>query len=108
MLALRRAVIDSPVAVALHRAREFTEVFQSHETEPWIVCKALALRQYLETVPLYLREHDRIAGAISERPGTMPVMVELGIGENNIYLSERPDRKGHLQGQVPDDVREYW
>ena len=108
LLALRRAIIDSPVAVALHRARVFTEVFQKHEAEPWIVRKALALRTYLETVPLYLRAHDGIAGSISEQPGAMPVMVELGIGENNIYLSERPDRKNYLQGQVPEDIRDYW
>jgi formate C-acetyltransferase len=108
LLALRRAIIDSPVAVALHRARVFTEVFQQNEAEPWLVRKALALRKYLETVPLCLREHDGIAGSISEQPGAMPVMAELGIGENNIYLSERPDRKGYLKGQVPEDIRDYW
>lgn len=108
MLALRRAVVDSPITVALHRARVFTEVYQQHEAEPWMVRKGLALRTYLETVPLYLREHDGIAGSISEQPGGMPVMVELGIGENNIYLSERPDREGYLRGQVPADIRDYW
>ena len=78
------------------------------KTEPWIVRKALALREYFQTVPLYLREHDRLAGSISELPGAMPVMVELGIGENNIYTSERPDREGYLKGQVPDEIRDYW
>ena len=106
--ALRRAIVDSPVQVALHRARVFTAVFQKNESLPWIVRKAMALREYFETVPLYLREHDGIAGSISEQPGAMPVMVELGIGENNIYLSERPDRKGYLKGRVPDDIRDYW
>ncbi|MBI5821759.1 MAG: hypothetical protein HZA88_22535 [Verrucomicrobia bacterium] len=108
MAALRRAMMDSPFGVALHRAKVFTEVFRKHESEPWIVRKAMALREYFETVPLYLREHDGIAGSISETPGAMPVMVELGIGENNIYLSERPDRKGHLKDKVPDDIRHYW
>ncbi|MBI5394905.1 MAG: hypothetical protein HZA91_06355 [Verrucomicrobia bacterium] len=106
--ALRRDIVDSPFSVGLHRAKVFTEVFRKHEAEPWIVRKAMALREYFETVPLYLREHDGIAGSISERGGAMPVMVELGIGENNIYLSERPDRKGHLKGRVPDDIRDFW
>ena len=66
------------------------------------------LREYFQTVPLYVRPHDRLAGAFSESPGAMPVMVELGIGENNLYLSERPDRKGHLDGQVPEEIRDYW
>ena len=30
----------------------------------------------------------------------MPVMVELGIGENNIYTGERPHRKGYLEGKT--------
>lgn len=90
MLALRRAIVDSPFQAGLHRARVFTEVFQKNEAKPWVVRKAMALRQYFETVPLYLREHDRIAGAISEQPGAMPVMVELGIGENDVIrLVER-------------------
>ena len=108
MAVLRGAMMDSPVGVALHRAKVFTEVFSQHEAEPWMVRKAMALRRYFETVPLYLREHDGFAGSISETPGAMPVMVELAIGENNIYLSERPDRKGHLKGKVPGDIRDYW
>ena len=105
---LRRAIMDSPLDVALHRARVFTDVFRQQETEPWIVRKALAMRKYFETVPLYLRKHDGIAGSISERPGAMPVMVELGIAENGIYLGERPERAGYLKGRVPEDIRDYW
>ena len=108
LLALRRAMIDTPVRVGSHRARVFTEVFQKHEGEPWILRKSLALREYFETVPLYLREHDGIAGSISEVPGAMPVIVELGIGENGIYTGERPESVGYLDGQVAVDIRDYW
>ena len=108
MTALRRSIVDSPVRVALHRAQVFTKVFQENEERPWIVRKGMAIREYFQTVPLYLREHDLLAGAISEAPGAMPVIVELGIGENNIYTSERPDRKGYLQGQVPEEIRDWW
>jgi len=106
--ALRRAILDSPLRVALHRAKVFTRVFQETEERPWIVRKATALCEYFRTVPLYLREEDGLAGTISELPGAMPIIVELGIGENNIYTSERPDRAGYLKDQVPNDVREYW
>ncbi len=106
--ALRRAILNSPLRVALHRAKVFTRVFQEADEKPWIVRKAMALCEYFRTVPLYLRDEDGLAGAISELPGAMPVMVELGIGENNIYTSERPDRVGYLKGRVPDDIREFW
>lgn len=108
MAALRRDIVDSPVRVALHRAKVFTKVFQETESQPWIVRKAMALGEYFATVPLYLREHDALAGSISELPGAMPVMVELGIAENNIYTGENPQRQGYLHGQVPDEIRDYW
>jgi len=106
--ALRREIVGSPVRVALHRAEVFTKVFQETEDKPWGLRKALALREYFQTVPLYLRRNDSLAGSISELPGAMPVFVELGIGENNIYTGERPDRQGYLEGQFPDEIRDYW
>jgi hypothetical protein len=106
--ALRRDVVNSPVRIALHRAEVYTKVFQNTEDLPWIVRKGMALREYFETVPLYVRDHDRIAGSISETPGAMPVFVELGIAENTIYTGEVPRRKGYLAGQVPDEIRDYW
>jgi formate C-acetyltransferase len=108
MVALRRDIVNSPVRVGLHRAKTFTEVFKETEDKPWVLRKALAIGEYFRTVPLYIRDHDGLAGAISELPGAMPVIVELGIGENNIYTGERPDRKDYLQDKVPDEIRDYW
>ncbi len=108
MLALRAAILASPPAVASHRAAVFTRVWQAHEGAPWIVKKALALREYFRTVPLYLREHDQLAGSISETPGAMPVFVELGIAENNIYTGENPERAGYLRGRVDPAIDAYW
>lgn len=108
MHALRDDILASPVVIALERARVFTRVWQENEGAPWIVKKAMALREHLQTVPLYIRPHDRIAGSISEMPGAMPVYAELGIGENGIYVKEHPERVGYLQGQVPQDIIEYW
>lgn len=108
MVQLRRDIIEAPVTVALHRARTFTKVFQATEGRPWIARKAAALREYFQTVPLYLRQHDRLAGSLTERPGAMPVLVELGIAENGIYTGENPKRTGYLAGQVPEEIRDYW
>lgn len=105
---LREEIVDSPVRVGLHRAKVFTKVFQETEDKAWGLRKARAMREYLQTVGLYIREHDRLAGSISELPGAMPLFVELGIGENNIYTGERPDRVGYLKGQVPEEIRDYW
>src|SRR5688572_11043206 len=63
--------LDYP-RVTLHRARVFTRVFQATGDKPWEVRKAMALREYFRTVPLYLRPGDRLAGSISETPGAMP------------------------------------
>ncbi|MBL8230537.1 MAG: hypothetical protein JNL98_18745 [Bryobacterales bacterium] len=106
--ALRADILNSPVRVGLHRAAVYTRVFRDNEDKPWIVRKSLALREYFRTVPLYVRDHDRIAGSISEAPGGMPVMAEIGIAENSIYTGENPQRAGYLTGQVPREIREYW
>ncbi|MBI4876761.1 MAG: pyruvate formate lyase family protein [Acidobacteria bacterium] len=108
MAALRREIVESPVGVALHRARVFTRVFRANEDKPWIERKAMAMREYFRTVPLYRREHDRIAGSITETPGAMPLIVEVGIGENSIYTGENPKRKGYFKGQVPAEIWDYW
>ena len=108
MLALRRAILDSPVAVGLARAEAFTRVWQANESAPWIVKKALALAEYFRTVPLYIRPGDLLAGPISEAPGAMPLMVELGIAEENIYVNEQPHRLGYLAGKVPQAIIAYW
>ena len=105
-LVLRRAILDSPFGVALHRAKVFTEVFQKTETLPWEVRKAMALREYFRTVPLYLRPGDRLAGSISETPGAMPLMAELGFGETGTDMY--PKSKGYLKGKVPPEIWEYW
>jgi hypothetical protein len=85
MLALRRAILDSPVTVALERARTYTRVFRQNEAGPWIVTKAMAFREHLEALPLYLREHDRIAGAICETPGATPDgRFEIGIAPGQL------------------------
>ncbi|MBI3681212.1 MAG: hypothetical protein HY235_12550 [Acidobacteria bacterium] len=108
MGALRRDIVESPVGIALDRARTFTRVFQENEGKPWVVRKAQALREYFRTTPLYVRPNDRIAGSITETPGAMPVIVELGIGENNIYTGENPERKGYLRGKIPQEIWDYW
>jgi pyruvate-formate lyase len=105
---LRQAIVDSPVSVALHRARVYTRVFQQNEAKPWIVRKGMALREYFETVPLYIRPNDQLAGSISETPGAMPVMAEIGIAENSIYTGENPKRRGYMKDKVPVEIREYW
>lgn len=106
ILDLRQAILGSPMGVALHRALVFTEVFRSNEGLPWEVCKAKALREYFRTVPLYLRPGDRLAGSISETPGAMPLMAELGFGEQGTDMN--PQWRGYLKGKVPAEVWDYW
>lgn len=38
----------------------------------------------------------------------MPVIAELGIGENQIYTGENQERHGYLEGQIPLHIWDYW
>lgn len=105
---LRRNILDTLdyPRVALHRAQVFTRVFQQTEGKPWEVRKAMAFREHLRTVPLYLRPGDRLAGSISETPGAMSLTAELGFGE--IGTDMNPKWRGYLKGKVPPEIFEYW
>ncbi|RMD83333.1 MAG: hypothetical protein D6820_02460, partial [Lentisphaerae bacterium] len=105
---LRASILSSPVDVAIHRAQTYTRVFRENPGSSFMINKARALKTYWETVPLYLRDNDRIAGTISERPGAMPVFVEIGMAENAIYTGENPHRRGYLKGKIPADIMEFW
>ncbi|MCL5745610.1 MAG: hypothetical protein M1541_17080 [Acidobacteria bacterium] len=105
---LRQNILDTLdyPRVALHRAQVFTRVFQQTEGKPWEVRKAMAFREHLRTVPLYLRPGDRLAGSISETPGAMSLTAELGFGE--IGTDMNPKWRGYLKGKVPPEIFEYW
>ncbi len=109
---LLRSDVLSPLGkkpeIALHRAQTYTQFFQESGNTPWVLKKAKAFRKHLQTVPLYIRNHDLLAGSICETPGAMPLFPELGIGECDIYLNENPHRKGYLQGKIPQDISDYW
>ncbi|MCC7493845.1 MAG: hypothetical protein IT204_15930 [Fimbriimonadaceae bacterium] len=108
LLAVRTAILAAPLQVATARAAAYTRVWQEHPAAPWIVLKALALREHLRTVPLWLRPGDRLAGSLTETPGALPLLVELGIGENGIFTTEDPHRAGYLRDQVPAEILEFW
>lgn len=108
MLALRADILASPVSVGLERARVYTHIWQENEGVAWIVKKGMALREHLRTTPLFIRPNDLLAGSISDTPGAMPLFPELGFGENGIYVGENPERRGYLEGQVPQDILDYW
>ena len=86
----------------------YTRVFQEHEGEAWGITKARAFREHLRTIPLWQRPGDQLAGALTELPGGWPVIVEIGIAENSIFVSEDPAYRGYLDGQVPAEILDYW
>lgn len=107
---LRAAILNSEFRVALHRARTYTSAFEEAEADgtAWVVAKARAFRAHLRTMPLWLRPGDQLAGSLTEFPGAMPLIVELGIGENGIFTDEDPHRAGYLRGAVPQEIRDFW
>jgi pyruvate-formate lyase len=108
LLALRDEIVESPLEIALHRAQVFTRVWQEHEQAPRQIKKALALREYFNTVPLFLRKGDAVAGNICEIPGGHPLYPEIGIAENGIFVGENREYLGYLRGKVPREIHEYW
>ncbi|MBN1673728.1 MAG: hypothetical protein JXR37_21960 [Kiritimatiellae bacterium] len=109
MAALRRDILDSPTTLGLHKAYTYRRVFEANEGAAWIVKKGLAFREHLRTVPLFIREHDKLAGSLTERPGGSPIHAEIGFPAPGY-----PGRRGTTDGfaecltRIPSDLREYW
>ena len=89
--------------VALHRAQASSpRSSKPRKTSRGKSAKAMALREYFRTVPLYLRPGDRLAGSISETPGAMPLMAELGFGESGTDINPAVARLPQRQSPAGD------
>ena len=65
-----------PVYLSIWRSRVITKVWKETMNEPTSLRKAKALAQYLDEVPIFIRDDEVIVGYHSESPSCLPVCVE--------------------------------
>jgi benzylsuccinate synthase len=65
-----------PVYLSIWRSRVFTKVWKETEGEPMSLRKAKALVEYLEKVPIFIRNDEILVGYHSESPSCLPSSIE--------------------------------
>jgi len=74
--AIKNKLISSPPGICSERLRYYTRAYQMNRSQPPIISRALALRDYLENVTLYFDENLIIPGEVASHPRWAPVFPE--------------------------------
>lgn len=65
-----------PVYLSIWRSRIFTRVWKETINEPQSIRKAKCVKAYLEEVPIFIRDEERIVGFYAEAPDALPSCIE--------------------------------
>ncbi|MEI8132032.1 MAG: formate C-acetyltransferase/glycerol dehydratase family glycyl radical enzyme [Leptolinea sp.] len=74
--AIKDKLIGSPPGICGERLRIYTNIYRSHESEPYIIKRALALSEYLKNVSLYFDENQLLPGNLASQPRWAPIFPE--------------------------------
>ena len=85
---LRKKALDSKPFVCIERAKYFTESYKNNENEDIYIKKALALRNLLENMTIYIKDEELIIGNNSSGPRGSVVAPEYSA---NWLLKELDD-----------------
>ena len=112
MRALIQSIRDSLLAtedtVCLQRARLVTDAYRQHEDDPAPLKRAKAFAHVLRHMDLDVESNPVFAGNTASRPRAWMLIPEHGFGEAPQVALENEGLAGILDGQIPDDLREFW
>jgi formate C-acetyltransferase len=94
--------------VCLQRARLVTEAYRRHEGDPAPLRRARAFAHVLRHMDLDLSSNPVFAGNTSSRPRAWMLVPEHGFRQAPQVLLENDGLDGLLEGQIPQDLLDYW
>lgn len=74
--ALREKVLSTKPGICIERARIYTEVYRDNEEKPVILKRALALRETLRRMTIWIGENELIVGNHSSKLRAAPIFPE--------------------------------
>ena len=105
---IRDELMATEDSVCLQRARLVTEAYRQHETDPVPLKRAKAFAHVLRHMDLDVASNPVFAGNTSSRPRAWMLVPEHGFGAAPQVLLENEGLRGILDGQIPDDLRDFW
>ena len=76
---LKERLLTREARMCIDRAMLVTEAYKKHDAEPVIIKRALALKNILEHIPIYIEDDALIVGSPASKPGGAEVFPELSV-----------------------------
>ena len=105
---IRDELMSTEDTVCLQRARLVTEAYQQYESDPAVLKRAKTFTHVLHNMDLDMKSNPIFAGNTSSRPRAWMLMPEHGMNAAPQVLLENEGLAGLLDGQIPDDLQDYW
>ena len=111
---LREKVLSTKPSICTERARYYTEVYDRNEEKPLIIRRALALRETLENMTIFIDDGELIVGNHSSKIKAAPFFPEYAVGWMVDELDSFEKRSGdafYPTEEVKREIRElsaYW
>lgn len=74
--AIKDKLIKNSPGICGERLRYYTQAYKKYESQPPIIKRALALKEYLENVTLYFNDYQLIPGEVASHPRWAPIFPE--------------------------------
>lgn len=111
---LKKKLLSTKPTVCTERAKIYTDVYRKHEAKPVIVRRAMALRETLKNMSIFIEDGELIVGNQSSKLRAAPIFPEYAVGWILDELDEFDKRPGDafiLSEKDKDALRDicsYW
>jgi len=111
---LREKVLSTKPTICVERAKIYTEVYQKYEAFPVPVKRAIALKETLERMTIYIDEGELVVGNVSSRINAAPYFPEYAVTWMLNELDEFDKRPGdafYPSDEIKAEIRAispYW
>lgn len=111
---MRNRVLDAPSTICLDRARIITEVYKANEDKQVVLKRALAMKEILAEMPIFIDPSELIVGNQASRHRAAPIFPEYAVDWIVSELDEFDKRPGDRfyidEDKKPEllEICEYW
>lgn len=105
---LKKMFLDTKPTICVERADIYTEVYRTHQAEPVVVKRAIALCETLKRMTIRIEENELIVGNQSSRLRAAPIFPEYAVDWILAELDDFEKRPGDAffpSEQTKSDVR---
>jgi len=114
MIRIKENLVSIQPSICVHRARLITEAYRESEADPVVLKRAKALDKILRNMPIYIEDHQLLAGNQASKPRSAPIFPEYSVTWLENELETLDSRSGDTFQSTPEDRAEirkvfpYW